>query len=249
MAVVASCSSAGNAVPDAGAADSSPTSGVEPADRTVAVVTTGCGSASATIGSAVRLDDTMVLTAAHVVAGARDVAVVDGGDLPPDRGWPDFSPVTLFDGAAEAVIVAFDPGRDLALLASERAATPVLPRPEFGVAVAGETVEIHGVAGAPIEGSVAQHTTIEADAVRGPGRVERDGYRLDASTARGDSGAGVWSAEGRLVGVVFAVSTDDGSRSWAVSGLEIVGLIDEAQEGPAPSYGCDDATSRVVADP
>lgn len=255
-AIVASCSGTGSADPDTAVPDttvgtSSAATGLGPVDRTVAVVTTGCGSASASIGSAVRLDDTTVLTAAHVVAGSGGVGVVDGDELPLDRHWPGFSPVTLFDGAAGAVVVAFDPARDLALLATdrERAGGPELLRPEFGVAAVGDAVEIHVAAAAPIKGVVAQRTTIEADEVRGPSRVERDGYRLDATTTRGDSGAGVWSTGGRLVGLVFAVSSGDDTRSWAVSGREIVGFLDEAQDGPAPSYRCDEATSRLVSGP
>lgn len=250
-AVVASCSGTGRADPVTTIDNSSTTSVSGPVDRTVAVVTTGCGSAPATIGSAVRLDDTTVLTAAHVVAGARRVAVVDGENLPPDRKWPDFTPVELYDGGAEAIVVAFDPARDLALLAAEggRVAGPVLQRPEFGVAAVGDAVEIHGAATAPTRGSVVQRATIEADEVRARRRVERDGYRLDASTARGDSGAGVWSTDGRLVGLVFAVSSGDGTRSWAVSGREIVGFLDEAREEEALSYRCDKATSRLVPDP
>ncbi len=256
-AIVASCSGTGRRAdpdatdPDTTAGNSSVAPDLEPVDRTVAVVTTGCGAASATIGSAVRLDDTTVLTAAHVVAGAGGVGVVESDRLPLDRHWPGFSPVTLFDGAVGAAVIAFDPARDLALVATdrERAGGPDRLRPEFGVAAVGDVVEIHGAAAAPIEGLVAQRTTIEADEVRGRSRVERDGYRLDAPTTRGDSGAGVWSTDGRLVGLVFAVSSGDGTRSWAVSGREIVGFLDEAQEGPVPSYRCNEATSRLVADP
>lgn len=227
------------------------TPGLGPVDRTVAVVTTGCGSAAAAIGSAVRLDDTTVLTAAHLIAGAGDVAVVEQPDLPPNREWPAFSPGTLFSESDVATVVAFDPGRDLALVETDgkRADGPEYQRPDFGTAAVGDAVEIHGAATVSIEGSVAQSATIEADEVRGRSRVMRDGYRLDASTGRGDSGAGVWSTDGRLVGLVFAVSSDDRNRTWAVSGREIITFLDAAEERPAPSYRCDEATSRLVVGP
>lgn len=225
-----------------------------PAERTVAVVTTACGSSSAAIGSAVRLDTTLVLTAAHVIAGAGSVAVVDEDHLPVDREWPGFSPVTLFDDAVAATVLAFDPGRDLALLEIDR--TPVegvdaleFGRPDLGTLAVGEVIEIRGAAAPPVDGTVAQPTTIEVDEVRGRSRVDRDGYRLDAATGRGDSGAGVWSADGRLVGLVFAVSVADDTRTWAVSGREIEDFLATTGDGPPSSYRCDERTSRLVVGP
>ena len=240
--------------PAAVAPDPSAVTGPRPADRTVAIVTTACGSASATIGSAVRLDHTTVLTAAHVVSGAGSVAVVDGKNLPASREWPDFSPAALSDGAAAATIVAFDPDRDLALISTRQGSPdpsgePRIDRPTLGTAAVGDGIEVHGAAAAPIDAIVAQRTTIEADGVRTRTRVERDGYRLDGATGRGDSGAGVWAADGRLVGLVFAVSTADDTRTWAVSGREIAAFLDAADREPPRSYRCDETTSRLVAEP
>ncbi|MDH3302592.1 MAG: serine protease [Acidimicrobiia bacterium] len=246
-------SSCGGPAPVAGptvtSAAPSPDSGPEPGDRTVAVVTTACGSASAAIGSAVLLDERTVLTAAHVIAGADHVGVVANRKLPPDRSWPDFSPAQLLDGAAAAAIVAFDPGRDLALLSTvgDGVVRTELRSPELATAAADDAVEIHGVSTAPVVGVVAARTTIEADEVRGGSRVRRDGYRIDAPTGGGDSGAGVWSTDGHLVGLVFAVSSADDTRTWAVSGREIEGFLDAVADGPARSYRCDHATSQLVA--
>lgn len=250
MMAVVSCSGAAPVTEPVDVADPVPAKPVHrPADRTVAVVTTACGSTSATIGSAVLLDHRTVLTAAHVVAGADAVAVVADENLPRDRAWPGFSPVKLFDRAATASVIAFDPDGDLALLtiAPAQVGRPGLQRPDLATAAVDVAVEIHGVSTAPVVGVVAERTTIEADEVRGESRVRRDGYRLAATTGRGDSGAGVWSAEGRLVGLVFAVSSADDSRTWAVSAREIERFLDTVDERPARSYRCDHATSRLVA--
>ncbi len=225
---------------------------VDPADRVVAVVTTGCGQASAALGSAVRLDDRIMVTAAHVIAGASAVGVVDAGDLPQDRQWPGFSPSTLFEAAEVAAVVAVDHDRDLALLSidHDRSMSDGLSQPELGAVGADAPVEIHGVTAAgPIRGTVAERTTIVADEVRGGARVERDGYRLDGVTDRGDSGAGVWDEDGRLVGIVFAVSASDESRTWAVSGVEIERLLQAAATDPIRSHRCDESRSRLVTEP
>lgn len=217
----------------------------------MAVITTGCGSASATVGSAVRLDAEVVLTAAHVVAGAGGVAVLEGTDLPAEREWPEFSPATLFETALEATIIAFDPGRDLALVSTGGPGRHLDERrlPEFGTAGVDTAIEIHSVtATEPVDGTVAERTTIVADGVRGGSRVERDGYRLEATTSGGDSGAGVWSADGRLVGLVFAVSSEDLTRTWAVSGREIEHFLDAARAGTPQSFRCDEEMSRLVVE-
>ncbi len=245
--------SCGGSAPAAGprvtGATASPDPGPEPGERVVAVVTTACGSASAAIGSAVLLDERTVLTAAHVIAGADHVAVVAGRELPPDRSWPDFSPAQLLDGATAAAIVAFDPDRDLALLSTvgDGVVRTELWSPDLATAAADDAVEIRGASTAPVAGVVAARTTIEADEVRGGSRVQRDGYRIDARTGDGDSGAGVWSTDGHLVGLVFAVSSADDTRTWAVSGREIEGFLEAVADGPARSYRCDPATSRLIA--
>ena len=218
----------------------------------MAVVTAGCGLASSTIGSGVRLDDELVLTAAHVVAGADGITIVDTVDLPPERTWPDFSPAALFDDGVPAAVVALELDADLALLAVETgdSGDVDLLRPDLLTAGADSPVTIHGVASRhPVDGVVAQRTTIVADQVRGPARVQRDGYRLTARTAEGDSGAGVWTADDRLAGLVFAVSSADESRTWAVSAQEIATILTTHEEEPTPSFLCDEATSRLTAAP
>ena len=216
----------------------------------MAVVTTGCGSAPSTIGSGIRLDNELVLTAAHVVAGADGVAVVDAADLLPERTWPDFSSAALFDDGVPATLVALELGTDLALLAVDpQISNEVdLPRPDLVIADADAPVSIHGVAGRdPVDGVVAERTTIVADQVRGSERVRRDGYRLTATTAEGDSGAGVWTADERLTGLIFAVSSADDSRTWAVSAREIATILRKHEEEATPLFRCDEETSRLTA--
>ncbi len=222
---------------------------VPPVDRTMAVVTSGCGAAPATIGSAVLLGDGIALTAAHVVAGADVIGLLDAASLPAERTWPAFSPGALLGEADEASILALDTVRDLAIVSTGATAEDMTRELEPAVAAADTSVWIHGVASPdPALGIVAERTVIVTDEVRGSDRVERDGYRLTATTERGDSGAGLWTVDDRLVGMVFAVSTADDRRTWAVSGLEIAAFIDEIETSGATSFRCREAESRVVAE-
>jgi len=242
----------------AGCRSSSPTppepqpTAVDPRARTVAVVTTGCGHASATIGSGVALDRQLILTAAHVVIGSDQVSIVVENQLPASRLWPDFSPVRLFDHGTVGSVVALDRRRDLALVSVDPA--NLLPtaldgyQPKPTNADSSQRVLIHGVTStAVIEGSVAERTVIVADEVGGSNRVRRLGYRLAAETVDGDSGAGVWLPDGRLAGVLFAVSTEDESRSWAVAGSEVASFLEDAErDQPDSDYRCDADSSRLT---
>ncbi len=226
---------------------------VSPADRSAAVVTTGCGSAPAAVGSAVLIDGDRLLTAAHVVAGAEQVALLMAADLPGDRSWPALAPSTLLVGATPASVVAFDPDLDLALIEIGDDGTGSTDRsrsiepPPLDLVSAGSPVTIHGVTNPdPIDGIVAERTIIVADQVRGSERVRRDGYRLDTITGRGDSGAGVWSGDGRLVGLVFAVSSDAADRTWAVSSKEIERFLNQAEASPPSTFVCDQSQSRLT---
>lgn len=240
----------------------------DPADaggRAVVVITTGCGSANGGEGSGVALSPTMVLTAAHVVAGSTDIAVRLRGDVPiettigaittqAESEGGEFEAGAAGDGEAEvgvevgveATVVAYDTRRDLALLdLGDDGLTPVPDPPLVGHAAAGGKGVI---AGAGVSGDVAftveERTTIVIDEVRGVDRVRRSGYILDAATVRGDSGSGLYDEDGRLVGVLFAVSSDDGDRSWATAGTEVEDfLVDDEVRG---SFACDPDASQLA---
>ena len=139
-----------------------------------------------------------------------------------------------------------DPDLDLALLElGPDPSRPELDRPRLGVLDDGDRGTIVGGAtSGDIDFVVTERTTVETDEVRGTGRTRRRAYVLAATTEPGDSGAGLFDDEGRLVGLLFAASTDEQGRSWATSGDEIDQFLDEADRGGR--YRCDPEMSRLA---
>lgn len=192
-----------------------------PAERTAAITTGACGDASGTSGSGIVVDRDVVLTAAHVVIGATSVDV------------------TIGDVTAPGTVVRLDPRRDLA---SVRLETPAFDPVSTGFATAGSEVSIHGSASGPTDAVVVRRVTITVDDVRATSRSKRDGYELDTVIAKGDSGAGVFDAEDRLVGVVFSESSERTGIGFAVSSAELHHLLEQDEA----SYECDPTRSRIV---
>ncbi len=168
----------------------------------------GCGRLQT--GSGVALDAELVVTNAHVVAGGRTLTV------------------RAADGTVrEATVVAFDPGRDLALLAVPDHGLAPLP---LGTAAVGDVAVVVGHPGGSPDPRVA---TARVDGrVLGVGRdiygddgAERDLLLLAAELQRGDSGAPVVDADGTLLGVVFAISPDRPGVAYAVTSGEVQELL------------------------
>jgi S1-C subfamily serine protease len=212
----------------------------DPAQRAAVIVTAGCGAANPTTGSGVAVGDGLVLTAAHVVAGSSLVRVAA---RPPSDG-----PVDLPGLEAQlepATVVAFDRRLDLALLATgPDPDLSALSHPSPGLAEAGDRGTIVGGAtSGDVPFVVTDRTTIEIDEVRGTGRARRRAYVLAAATAPGDSGAGLFDVEGRLVGLLFAESAGRDGRSWATAGDELDRFLSD--RGEAEQHRCNPDRSRL----
>lgn len=191
-----------------------PSPSVTPADRAVRIETTGCGYASGRTGSGVAIGDGLVVTVAHLLVHGEGVHVtVEGGD------------------AGGAVVAAVDLQRDLALLRLEPDGKPDV---ETSTAAKGDKGLIVGGATSgtgPFEVERMVDLTIED--VLGTDRHDRLGYELAAATDKGDSGAGAYDEEGRLIGIVFATS-DEGAATWVTASTEIDDFV--ATVGPAETY-------------
>ncbi len=202
--------------------------------RAVTITTTACGFAPGTEGSGLALSTRQVLTAAHVVAGATDIEVTSSAG-------------TAGSAKAPATVVAYDTSRDLAIV---EVGPGRLDLPEDGPRFRSLDAGQEGlVVGAARSGDVAfvvtERTTIEIDEVRGSERVRRAGYLLAATTGPGDSGSGLYDLDGYLVGLLFAVSTDDQRRSWATRAEEIEDFL--ADRTVAGRFACDADRSRLTA--
>jgi S1-C subfamily serine protease len=175
---------------------------------TVNVETEGCGRRFE--GSGFTIQPGLVVTNAHVVAGADTIEarLPDGPLLP-------------------ATVVVFDPQRDLAVL--EVADLPQEPL-ERATADTGTVGVVIGYPGgqdtprvAPIE--VRDKRTALGRDIYGRDRTEREVLFLAAELRQGDSGSPVINADGRVVGVTFAISPDQTTSAFALDRTELETLL------------------------
>lgn len=201
---------------------------LDPAQRAVRLVTEGCGHAAGRSGSGIAIGDGLVLTVAHLVARADaiDVSLAGGDDLP-------------------AQVVEVDLRRDLALL---RVPWPDVPPVALANAEMGaEGLIVGGVASGTVHYRVETVVYLSIEEVLGTARHQRLGYELEASTATGDSGAGVYTEEDQLIGIVFATG-EDGQSTWATSSVEIQDFLSLHADGSG-AISCDPETSMLAIEP
>ena len=192
-------------------------------DSTVRVRAEGCGPRTR-LGIGTIVDESLIVTAAHVVAGSERVEVLDRRGLP-----------------TTADVVAFDPDQDLALL---RAGVPVgavaVVRPdepsagEEGIVAVADDV---GDALELVDATITRTVTVRTTDIYGDGVVLRDGFEIDASIEPGDSGTMV-HFPGGVSGVVWARSLEATDRAWAVAVppdfLEAPRSASPVDTGPCP---------------
>jgi len=156
-------------------------------------------------GSGFVVGNGLVVTNAHVVAGEPTTHVVrdDGARL-------------------SATVVAYDPERDLALLAVPRLGRPALT---LATPAAGQRGGVFGhPGGAPLRVApflVQRRITATSKDIYGDNQVSRQVLELAAALAPGDSGSAVVDSQGLVVGVAFAVSTDQANLAYALSSAEL----------------------------
>ncbi|MDY6055290.1 CvpA family protein [Micrococcus sp.] len=182
----------------------------DPSEAVVRVSSTAeqCGQVQSGTGVAVAPD--RVLTNAHVVAGVETPMVQDA-----ERG------------VHTARLVALDTARDLAVLAVDGADLPVLPLgPELTRGAQAEAM------GFPDAGPFAvAPATVDAVGevplrdVLGEAVHAVDVYTLNTDIRQGYSGGPVVSADGELVGLVFARAPGDGTVGYALTADAIAGTV------------------------
>lgn len=167
--------------------------------------------------------DGTIVTAYHVVRGARRVTIWDARS-------------NKFEGA-EVLLVAADPERDLALLrVSSRLVHPHL-RLGFGRPEQGDTLSVVGNFRGMQAHRMQTHATEPAGQARvdwrpgGDGRGRVEIIPLDLPVLKGMSGAPVLSADGRAIGVLSGEAGDNGGVAWAIPARYIEALI---ARGDAP---------------
>jgi len=159
-------------------------------------------------GSGFFVDDDLVVTNAHVVAGQQETTLA------------------LTDGSSfGATVVAFDPDRDLAVLRAE-GTRPPLPLRDAAV---GDTGGVFGYpGGGPLEISpfrVADEITARGRDIYDQGTTEREVLVLASDLEPGDSGSALVDPQGRVVGVAFAVAPDRPGVAYALSVDEVEAVL------------------------
>lgn len=196
--------------------------GVDTSDTALAalaarVTATACGKP--TVGTAVAVDDGLLLTNAHVVAGVEggvDVLTPDG-----ERSLP-------------ATVVGFDPNLDLALLAAPGfSAEPV----RFGTLAGGDRTVVVAVNNAlelvSIEARVNRIVSARSGDIYDEGEVVRRAIDIGAEVDPGASGAGVFTEDLELAGIVFADSRGS-TTTYALASQEIEAFL-AATDATTPS--------------
>jgi S1-C subfamily serine protease len=187
---------------------------------TVNVEARGCGRRYEGSGFAVALDT--VVTNAHVVAGASEVAV------------------RRPDGATRsATVQVFDPDRDLALLTVDDLGQQPLALAGFEP---GDDAVAIGYPGGqntprPMPAEVREVRTALGRDIYGRAPTERQVLFLASSLRQGDSGSPVVATDGTVGGVVFAISPDNPSLAYALDLPELEALLAAPQQ-PGETGSC-----------
>lgn len=174
------------------------------------------------VGTGFVVDDGLVLTNAHVVAGEPSTLVRrdDGVEL-------------------EAQVVLFDPGRDLAVLSVSG-----LDRPPIALR-SGEVGVRGGAFGFPAGGElriapfeIARHLTATGRDIYNDDRVRREVYAIASMLEGGDSGAPIVAADGAAVGMAFAIAPDRDTVAYALTADEILAALQGDLSEPVDTDRC-----------
>jgi S1-C subfamily serine protease len=181
-------------------------------DSVVRVLSTACGLGIEGSGWAVQPE--IVVTNAHVIAGADDTTVTtqDGAEL-------------------DATPIYYEPKQDLALL-RVGAALPTLP-----ISARRPQGEGAAVLGYPENGPYAleparigeTRATISDDSY-GNGPVERTITALSGAVRSGNSGGPLVDPQGAVVGTVFAATTSGPRGGFAIPAEQVRGALEHAAE-------------------
>lgn len=173
-------------------------------------------------GSAWVVGEELMVTNAHVVAGATSVEVLPAGGQ-----------------RMAATVVAFDDDRDLALLVVDGLDRAPLelgtPERDTPAAVIGYPRGQDAPRTAPAR--VDRQTAAVGRDIYGEDRTERQILFLSAALQQGDSGSPVVGPNGQVLGVVFAISPDQPETSFALAPEEVRAVLD-APRRPGETGRC-----------
>lgn len=167
---------------------------------TARIASTGCGEGQV-VGSGFFVSPTDVVTNAHVVAGGTDTTVTIGGAI------------------HVAIVVAFDPEADLALLSVADASAPALRLSETAPTRGTTGVALGYPGGGELTTTLAGVTAAfraGGPNIYGDGISERSVVEMTASIRRGNSGGPLVIEPGLVGGVVFGASRSAPEVGYAI---------------------------------
>jgi S1-C subfamily serine protease len=187
------------------------TAGIDKAARsTVRIESLGCGGL--VFGSGFPIASDMYVTNAHVVAGTNNQTVR-----------------TRDNKRARAVVIHFDPVRDLAILRVQgMRLVPLTSLERVREGTQGAVIGFPGGGTQQIVGAqVVSRTSAVGRDIYSRSLARREIYVLRAKVRKGDSGGPIVDRQGRLIGVVFAASTLDGNEGYALTTTELRRALSE----------------------
>ena len=164
----------------------------------------------------------LVVTNAHVVAGESSTSVVAS------------------DGSRhQARVVAFDPERDLALLAVPGLDRPVLPIHDGKQGDRGAVFGHPG--GGPLRLSpftVGRTVEAQGQDIYDRSSAQRQVLILAAQLHPGDSGSALVSPQGQVIGVAFAIAPDKPDVAYALAISELRAMLARPRTAPVATGSC-----------
>lgn len=180
---------------------------------------------SGVTGSGFVIEDGLVMTNAHVVAGV---------DTPQVR-------VRQGDRPERATVVYFDPATDIALLSVPGLSSSPLRLADESAQSGDPAV----VAGFPSSGPyrtepVRIRTTVRAvgDDIYGQAGVEREVYAFRGVVLPGNSGGPLLAPNGRVLGMVFGADEEAESTGYALTAAPLRAALEEPRSGLVDTGSC-----------
>lgn len=187
----------------------------------VGIEAQGCGL-QPSIGSGMGFpDDGLVVTTAHTVAGATEIAVVD------IAGRSRSATVRYFDATKDVAVLAAD-----GLIGGQRALAKAQIDQPTAILAWRRPAPVGDREFMVLPGAVSRRLLVTIEDIYVQGSYERDAIEVATSVGSGDSGAAVVNEQGEVIGMVYA-SSRERSVAFALDHGELKAALAAARASTA----------------